>query len=345
MSKRFPMPMPFGWFCIGYSDELAVGEVRTVHYFNREMVLFRAEDGSVGLSDPFCPHLGAHLGHGGEVVGNSIRCPFHHWTYDTQGNVTDVPYAKRVPPKAEKGPCLKTYPVQEKNKAIWAWYHPQEEEPKFDVQEHSQLSDPQWSKLARHQWEFNSHPQEIAENGVDTAHFKYIHNQDNVPEGETSYDGIQRNSNVFVTRVEVDEDGQEYQRDSVTAVTQYGSGQKWVDYRGDIDYLLIVLVTPITDGRVELRFAISHRIYPEGSHQERLCRESIERHLVHGGVVTDIPIWDKKVHLREPLLCDGDGPIMQFRKYFAQFYAEGPYGDEASSSTDSVSPVSLVSGG
>ena len=298
MSKRFPMPIPFGWFCIGYSDELAIGEVRTVHYFNREMVLFRAEDGSVGLTDPFCPHLGAHLGHGGEVVGNSIRCPFHHWSYDAQGNVTDVPYAKRVPPKAEKGPCLKTYPVQEKNQVIWAWYHPDEVEPLFDVVEHEQLSDPQWSGLARHQWEFDSCPQEIAENGVDIAHFKYIHKQDNVPEGETNYDGIRRRSKVFISRVETDENGEEYVRDSITAVIQYGSGQKWVDYKGDIDYILIVLVTPVTDEKVELRFAFAHKIYSQGTHQERLCQERMDRHLVHGGGVTDIPVWHYKIHLR-----------------------------------------------
>jgi 3-ketosteroid 9alpha-monooxygenase subunit A len=342
MSKRFPMPIPFGWFCIGYSDELAVGEVRNVYYFNRDMVLFRTEDGSLGLTEPYCPHLGAHLGHGGEVVGNSIRCPFHHWSYDTKGKVTDVPYAKRIPPRAEKATCLKVYPVQEKNQAIWAWYHPKELEPLFDVQEHLQLSDARWSALARHQWEFDSCPQEIAENGVDTAHFKYIHNQENVPQGESSYDGIKRNSNVFVTRTEIDESGREYQRDYVTAVTQYGSGQKWVDYRGDIDYLLIVLVTPVTDEKVELRFAISHRIYAENSQQERLCREAIGRHLVHGGVVTDIPIWHKKIHLREPLLCDGDGPIMQFRKYYAQFYVGGPYGADKSDG-ETEARISLVS--
>jgi hypothetical protein len=28
------------------------------------------------------------------------------------------------------------------------------------------------------------------------------------------------------------------------------------------------------------------------------------------------------------VLCDGDGPIMRFRKYFAQFYVGGPYPGE-----------------
>ncbi|MBA17767.1 MAG: Rieske (2Fe-2S) protein, partial [Sphingomonas sp.] len=70
------MSIPFGWFGVGYSNELAVGEVRPVHYFGRELVLFRNENGEAGLLDAYCPHLGAHLGHGGKVEGDSIRCPF-----------------------------------------------------------------------------------------------------------------------------------------------------------------------------------------------------------------------------------------------------------------------------
>ncbi len=123
--KRFPMPMPCGWFAIGYSDELAPGKVRNIHYFERDMVLYRTAKGAVGLVHPACPHLGAHLGHGGEVVGESLRCPFHHWQYDTQGVITDIPYAKQIPAKWQDQPCLQTYPVCEENQFLWAWYHPE----------------------------------------------------------------------------------------------------------------------------------------------------------------------------------------------------------------------------
>jgi hypothetical protein len=34
----------------------------------------------------------------------------------------------------------------------------------------------------------------------------------------------------------------------------------------------------------------------------------------------DIPIWENKRYLERPLLCDGDGPILELRRYFAQFY-------------------------
>ena len=60
---------PRGWFVIGVSTELAPGDVRPIRYFGREMVLYRSESGAAIVHDAFCPHLGAHLGHGGKVIG------------------------------------------------------------------------------------------------------------------------------------------------------------------------------------------------------------------------------------------------------------------------------------
>ena len=66
--SRFPLPIPSGWFVLGYSDELAPGQVEAIHYFGRDLVLFRTEAGEAAVFDAFCPHLGAHLGHGGRAV-------------------------------------------------------------------------------------------------------------------------------------------------------------------------------------------------------------------------------------------------------------------------------------
>ena len=34
----------------------------------------------------------------------------------------------------------------------------------------------------------------------------------------------------------------------------------------------------------------------------------------------DFIIWNNKRYRPNPLLCDGDGPILPFRKWFSQFY-------------------------
>jgi phenylpropionate dioxygenase-like ring-hydroxylating dioxygenase large terminal subunit len=328
------MPMPFGWFCIGYSDELAVGEVRNIHYFGRDMVLFRTESGKVGLTDPACPHLGAHLGHGGTVQGESIRCPFHHWQYNTEGVITDIPYAKRIPPKVEGKPCLKTYPTCEKNAVIWAWYHPEDAAPDHEVIELEESSNPDWVDQIRFLWTFDSCPQEIAENGVDVAHFKYVHKMEAVPLGETTYEGHIRRSQVSGPRKVTSESGEELIVTSTINVVQNGAGQKWVRSSGLVDYLLQTLVTPVNEHTVEVRFAYTHERYPQDSFKDQAIKTTIAYTNGQTGVEGDIPIWHNKFHLRNPILCDGDGPVMRFRKYFSQFYVNGPYpGDEEMTTT------------
>ena len=58
---------PRGWFVIQFSDELPPGAVKPLKYFGKDLVLFRTESGEPTILDAFCPHMGAHLGHGGKV--------------------------------------------------------------------------------------------------------------------------------------------------------------------------------------------------------------------------------------------------------------------------------------
>ena len=96
-----PLPLPIGWYCVAEEAELAAGELRRVRSFGQELVLWRGENGEPHLWDAYCPHLGAHLGVGGKVEGDGLRCPFHAWKFDGSGRCIEIPYAKRIqPPRA-----------------------------------------------------------------------------------------------------------------------------------------------------------------------------------------------------------------------------------------------------
>ena len=102
MVDRFPFPAyPNGWFRAAYSHELAVGDVRPLHFFGRDLVLFRDAEGVPAVLDAHCRHLGAHLGYGGKVEGRGIRCPFHAWLWDREGSCREIPYTKRIPVGAQ----------------------------------------------------------------------------------------------------------------------------------------------------------------------------------------------------------------------------------------------------
>ena len=61
----------------------------------KEMVAFRGTDGRAGVLDAFCPHLGTHLGHGGTVDGNNLKCPYHSWEFDADGKCHSIPYCSK----------------------------------------------------------------------------------------------------------------------------------------------------------------------------------------------------------------------------------------------------------
>lgn len=49
-------PFPTGWYALGFSTELAPGEVKTVRYLGQDIVLFRTEGGEAVATRPYGPH-------------------------------------------------------------------------------------------------------------------------------------------------------------------------------------------------------------------------------------------------------------------------------------------------
>ena len=169
---RFPFGVPNSWYVVAYSDELEPGAVRRLDYLDRELVLFRGESGQPCVLDAYCPHLGAHLGHGGRVVGDDIECPFHNWRWNGKGRCTHIPYSDRVPDYAQ----TPAWPVLDRNGFLFVWYHAEGAEPDWEIEDIPESRDPEFEIVFRKDWEpFPSHPQEISENGVDLPHFRTLH--------------------------------------------------------------------------------------------------------------------------------------------------------------------------
>jgi 3-ketosteroid 9alpha-monooxygenase subunit A len=104
-----------------------------------------------------------------------------------------------------------------------------------------------------------------------------------------------------------------------------GAGQKNTMLQGLTTVWLMVLVTPIEVDDSEIRFAFTHPKAEPGSPEDIAFKTACDRISGETGVIADLPIWDHKIHRKRPILCDGDGPILQYRKWFEQFYV---YDDE-----------------
>jgi phenylpropionate dioxygenase-like ring-hydroxylating dioxygenase large terminal subunit len=271
--------------------------------------------------DAFCPHLGAHLGHGGTVEGCEIRCPFHGWKFDAEGTNTDIPYSDRTNRKAR----IRTYPVLERNGFVYAWYHPQEGAPTWEVEEVLEIGSGDFSGPKRTSHVVQAGIQEMAENAVDSAHFRYVHNVAEVPVIEKyepdGHRSVMESSQKFPTPRGV--------VDGRIDSTADGPGVSIVRFSGIIDTLLVSASTPIDANQTETRFHFYVRNL--GDEKANSSVGDAFAAEVDKQFVEDMPIWEHKAHLVRPALADTDGPFMKFRKWYSQFYVEeasGPGADE-----------------
>ncbi len=313
MSKRSPFPIPFGWFQVGWPHEVEPGTTKPLFYFGRHLVWWRDETGVPHVQDAFCPHLGAHLGHGGKVLGCEIACPFHGWRFDGDGENTLIPYSERL----NKSAKLQTYPVVERNGLTMVWYHPEGVEPMWEVPEIPEFNDPEsFTEMTTRIYSIEAPWQELAENGVDAAHFRYVHNTEEVPILD-SYEATfpvskMRSTQKFPTPRGV--------VDGRIDADQHGPGFSIVRFSGIVDTYLMGCNTPIDETRCEMRFNFCVRKLDDESFSSAVGDGFVSE--VDRQVREDKPIWENKAHLVRPALADTDGPIGKFRKWARQFYFE-----------------------
>ena len=100
-----------------------------VKMLGEDLVLYRDASGKPGLLAEHCSHRGTSLFYG-RVEDNCLRCLYHGWAYDQEGNVIETP---GEPPDSNFKHTVKhpSYPVQEVGGLIFAYMGPAELEPPF----------------------------------------------------------------------------------------------------------------------------------------------------------------------------------------------------------------------
>jgi len=310
-TARFPFPMPNGWFAVCFGDELPAGSLRALRYFGRELVAMRGDDGVARVFDAHCPHLGAHLGHGGKVEGDGVRCPFHGWRFGGDGACVEIPYAKRIPAKAR----LRAWTTIERNGLVFVWRHAEGAPPSWEIPFVSELGDPAWTPPERRDWVIRSCSQEMAENTVDPAHFRYVHRTNTVPETEsTEIRGhvlhVVSNNRVATPR------GEQAGRIDIQA---HGFGMGWTRFSGIADLLVITTGTPVDAEYTHTRLQFSVKRFADSDATRGVGRAFISE--IERQFQQDIPIWENKIHLEQPLLVEGEAGIATLRRWARQFYS------------------------
>ncbi|MCX4538102.1 Rieske 2Fe-2S domain-containing protein [Streptomyces sp. NBC_01669] len=322
---RPPARFARGWHCLGLADGFKDGKPHEIEAFGTKLVVFQGQgDGQLHVLNAYCPHMGGNLAHG-TVKGDAVACPFHDWRWSGNGRCADIPYARRVPPRAR----TRSWTTLEENKQLFVWHDPQGNPPPPEVaipRIEGAFSD-EWSEWT---WKTvrveGSNCREIVDNVVDMAHFFYVH-----------YSLPTYFKNVFEGHVAT-----QYQE--TVPREDYNLGTLSTTLRSDASYfgpsyMIDYLFSPVAEG-VEMEMALINCHYPidensfmlqygaivnklpgmsdeEAAEAARLTSEGLA-----AGFEQDIEIWRNKSRIDNPLLCEEDGPVYQLRRWYEQFYVD-----------------------
>jgi phenylpropionate dioxygenase-like ring-hydroxylating dioxygenase large terminal subunit len=318
---RFPFTnYPTGWFVVAFSRDLKPGEVKAIRNFGKPLVMWRTESGKALVADPYCPHLGAHLGFGGKVEGEAIRCPFHFWKFEPTGKCIEVPFAP-PPPKAK----INIWPTIELNDVVMVWHDLEGRPPLWEMPEFEKTEDYTLADFALFDG-IRAHTQEILENGADWLHFYSVHATRRLhgnPEPFKTEPHVM--AYTYTTREETP-DPFPHQGHFHGEVWLIGPGcgrnLNWGDMSRQVMVENTVYPTPVDDQTIQIRAA--YRVVPKEGNTLPLdalkgifavVGPEVKRQLEQ-----DFAIWANKAYLPNPMLAASDGPILTYRKWYSQFY-------------------------
>lgn len=323
-SVRFPMtPYPNGWYKVAFSDELKAGDVKPLHCFGQELVLFRTSDGTPQIFDAYCPHLGAHLGHGGVVKDNALQCPFHGWCFNLEGRCCEVPYTRHNP-RAR----MKVWPVREINWVVMVYYDADGRSPSWEFPQISELQSDDWVAVKGRDFVLQSHPQELLENFVDTAHFAHLHKSviaSTASLGVSTQGTVLRHKMKAKNMLGLGASSLSTTVSSEYVNSLYGLGFAQTRYQSaevvGINLVLNFFITPVDDNCIVLSQLILVKKVLCSKLLAKCFTKLLLEKFVNKGLEEDKQMWEQKAFLSSPALCKEEQPIRQYRNWAKQFYA------------------------
>jgi cholesterol 7-dehydrogenase len=332
----YPPPYPDGWYRLAASKDLRPRAIQYLECLGKQLVLYRSEDGaSVHAMSAFCPHMGANLAKGC-VRGDRVECPFHQWEICPDGRVGHIPYADKLPARAQQ----ETFPIRELYGQVFIYHRGSgpparhDDAPPYEIPTIPEMEDGRFIYRGSHDaGRVKMHLVEFAENSVDFAHFAPIHGNMTIPwtsikipgiriehEADWKLDADQPHLSFFFDRAILRVLGRKIERTKASAVITFVGPGGVVMFRFTIpdigEIVMFQTHLPISPLEQQVNF-------------HWMAEKKIPRLLVSyviGNWVSqwaqDIDIWENKVYLGRPTLAKGDGPVHRMRRWYRQFYPE-----------------------
>jgi phenylpropionate dioxygenase-like ring-hydroxylating dioxygenase large terminal subunit len=156
------------WHPVARVDQLAGGGPISARVLGEDLAVWRSGDGYFAWRD-LCVHRGTRLSLGRVVDGVRLECPYHGWTYGTDGRCVLIPAHPGQTPPAKA--CVTTFRAAAAYGIVWVTLGSGAHDiPRFDL-----LDDPQHHVLMSGPYRVRASGPRIVENFLDVGHFPFVH--------------------------------------------------------------------------------------------------------------------------------------------------------------------------
>lgn len=155
------------WHPVAQSAQIAAGAMLATDLLDTRVLLWRDSAGLLHAWEDRCPHRGTRLSMG-TLQDDQVACPYHGWTFGTQGRCTRIPALPEAPLKAQ----VAVYHVREQYGLAWVCLGTPAHAgpPAFP-----EYADAGLRKVWCGPYDVASSGPRIVENFLDMAHFAFVH--------------------------------------------------------------------------------------------------------------------------------------------------------------------------
>ena len=160
------------WYFGGWANQIKAGEARGLTLAEREIAVYRSEEGQVFAIGNRCPHRFAPL-HLGKVKGDLLECGYHGLQFAGSGSCAFNPHMKNGAGGAVSVP---SYAVEERYGAVWIWLSAQVAPDASLIPDFSHLSNfPATAHRHVETMSVKADYELIVDNLLDPTHSEYVH--------------------------------------------------------------------------------------------------------------------------------------------------------------------------
>ena len=220
----------------------------------------------------------------------------------------------------------KPWPILERNQMVLVWHDVEKQEPDYLPNKIDACYSDEWSDYGMASFVVKNNCRELIDNMADKAHFGPVH--------QAPFEGFWNEAKDCTYTQEMTADSPILGRDLFSQAKYEGPAymttyMSALHEGAKVESRLLVSHLPLTFTSFIINFGVMVKKFPEMSQEEEdaFVKGYVDANNFAFG--QDVAIWENKIYIPDPLVCDGDGPLHKLRKWYGQFLvnrAEVPKG-------------------